>query len=79
MGSGVMRKRSLVGKVILGSVLLGSLIGCGIACSLDRAERTVNAFATLLADTPSSAPRMALAWQAIGDAKASKEKAKAIP
>lgn len=26
--------------VVLGSVLLGSLIGCGVACSLDRAERT---------------------------------------
>jgi len=36
---------------------------------VDRAERTVNAFATLLADTPASAPRMALAWQAIQEAK----------
>jgi uncharacterized protein YyaL (SSP411 family) len=42
---------------------------------LDRAERTVNAFATLLTDTPASAPRMALAWQAIQDAKAPKKEA----
>jgi uncharacterized protein YyaL (SSP411 family) len=36
---------------------------------LERAERTVSAFATLLADSPSSAPRMALVWQAIGKLK----------
>jgi uncharacterized protein YyaL (SSP411 family) len=46
---------------------------------LDHAEKTVNAFATLLADSPASAPRMALAWQAIQDAKGAKEKTKTTP
>jgi len=40
---------------------------------LERAERTVNAFSALLQDSPASAPRMALAWQAIQDAKKAKQ------
>ncbi|HEY2839544.1 MAG TPA: thioredoxin domain-containing protein [Pirellulales bacterium] len=44
---------------------------------LGRAERTVNAFAALLQDSPASAPRLALACQGIQEARKAQEAKKA--